>query len=179
MHGLDGLASRTIFLVRKPDVKDATTILEYMRRVGAETDFLFLDENGIPGVDIEGEVAYIENVLELINTSMYLGFVGEELVSLCEIRAGIRPRNAHNATIAITVLKQFWNLGIGKTLMQEMVDFARSTNVLENLTLDVRADNTRAVILYERFGFKVVGRYTRYMKIRGEYFDVLLMELRL
>lgn len=167
------------FLLRPPALEDAAALIAYLKRVGGETDFLLADENGIPGLDLDAERCFIQTTLSLPGTAMFLGFVGNELVSVCDVRAGGRPRTAHNGTLAISVLKAYWGLGIGAILMREMIDFARASNLLNHLRLEVRCDNTRAIALYERFGFSKCGRSTGHIQVRGEYFDELTMELLL
>lgn len=167
------------FILRHPTPDDAALMIEHPKRVGAETDFLLCDENGIPGLTVEKERDFIQNTLSLPGTAMFLGFIGEELVSLCDVRAGTNPRTAHNGRIAISILRDYWHLGIGGILMQAMIDFARACDTLEHLLLEVRADNARAIALYERYGFRQCGRSTRHIQVRGEYFDELSMELLL
>ena len=62
--------------------------------------------------------------------------------------------------------------------MEALIGFARNRG-LEVLQLDVRADNRRAVALYESLGFEKLGLYRRFFKINGEYFDALSMTLQL
>ena len=44
-------------------------------------------------------------------------------------------------------------------------------------TLEVRADNAAAVYVYEKLGFRTVGRLERFFRINGQYHAALLMEL--
>ena len=44
-------------------------------------------------------------------------------------------------------------------------------------TLEVRADNAAAVHVYEKLGFRTVGRLERFFRINGQYHAALLMEL--
>ena len=62
--------------------------------------------------------------------------------------------------------------------MQALIDAAKASGT-ELINLEVRADNSRAIRLYERFGFKRVGVSPAYMKIGGEYADAVLMYLDL
>lgn len=173
------LSDGRVLTLRPPTLEDAAMLVEYPKRVGAETDFLYCDENGIAGLTLEGERDYIQTTLDMPCTKMFLGFVDGELVSVSDIRALGRPRIAHNGELAISVVRDFWRLGVGSILMREMIDFARGTGTLENLCLSARADNARAIALYTRFGFRPCGRYARRICVRGEYFDELLMELKL
>ncbi|WP_299564061.1 ribosomal protein S18-alanine N-acetyltransferase [uncultured Mycolicibacterium sp.] len=53
--------------------------------------------------------------------------------------------------------------GIGRRLMQAMLDFAAGGVVF----LEVRTDNAPAIALYERFGFTIVGLRKRYYRRSG------------
>jgi len=46
---------------------------------------------------------------------------------------------------------------------------------VEQATLAVEASNARAIKLYERHGFRVIGRFPRALKIDGIYYDELEM----
>ncbi len=169
---------RTLTL-REPAIDDAALLLNYPKIVGAETDFLLCDENGIDGLTLEGEEQWIKGTLEAPNTKMFLGFVGGELVALFDVRAAARGRIAHNGGIAISIKRDYWGLGIGSIAMQAMIDFARSTNFLRNLTLELREGNERAMALYKRFGFVEIGRHKERINVRGTYYDEILMDLKL
>ena len=77
------------------------------------------------------------------------------------------------------MVKAEWNSGIGSELMQKLIDYARE-NGLELIYLEVREDNSRAIHLYEKFGFKKVGTLPAYFKIGKEYidFDSMVLDLR-
>ncbi len=169
---------RTMIL-RDPAVEDAPSMLAYTKIVGGETDFLLMDENGIEGLTLEGEADWVRNTLAAPNTKMFLGFVGDELVCLCDVRAAVRKRVAHVGGIAISVKRAFWRLGVGSIAMQAMIDYAKSTGTLRTLSLEVREGNERAIALYQRFGFVEVGRHSARINVRGTYYDEILMDLDL
>ena len=86
---------------------------------------------------------------------------------------------SHRAELGLTVVKAEWNSGIGSELMQKLIDYARE-NALELIYLEVRGDNSRAIHLYKKFGFKKVGTLPAYFKIGEEYidFDSMVLDLR-
>jgi len=169
---------RTLTL-RDPRLEDAQELMDFLKTVGGETDFLLCDENGIEGLTLEGERDWIRATLAAPNTKMFVGAVDGEIVLVCDVRAFGRRRIAHNADIAISVKRACWHLGVGGIAMQAMIDFARGTGALRTLSLEVRADNERAIALYHRYGFVEVGRHKDRFQVRGAYFDELLMDLDL
>ena len=169
---------RTLIL-RDPTLSDAQEMIDYLKTVGGETDFLLADENGIEGLTREGEEGWITSTLEAANTKMFVGTIDGEIVLICDVRAAERPRIAHVGGLAISIKRAYWHLGIGSIAMQAMIDFAKSTNFLRTLSLEVHAENERAIALYRRFGFVEVGRHKARINVRGIYYDEILMDLDL
>ena len=169
---------RTLIL-RDPTLDDAEELLNYLKIVGGETDFLLADENGIDGLTLEGERDWITGTLNAPNTKMFLGVLDGEIVLVCDVRAAGRKRIAHVGGVAISIKRAYWHLGIGSIAMQAMIDFARSTNVLRSLSLEVHAENSRAIALYRRFGFVEVGRHKGRIHVGERYYDEILMDLDL
>ena len=169
---------RTLIL-RDPTLDDAQEMVDYLKIVGGETDFLLCDENGIDGLTLEGEREWITATLSAPNTKMFVGTVDGEIVLVCDVRAAARKRVSHSAEVAISIKRSCWHIGVGSIAMQTMIDFARSTGELRQLSLEVREGNERAIALYRRFGFVEVGRHKGRIQIHGEYFDEILMDLDL
>ena len=169
---------RTLIL-RDPTLDDAQEMVDYLKIVGGETDFLLADENGIEGLTLEGEKDWITGTLSAPNTKMFVGTIDGEIVLVCDVRAAGRPRIAHVGGVAISIKRDYWRLGIGSIAMQAMIDFARGTNFLRTLSLEVREGNERAIALYKRFGFVEIGRHKARINVRGTYYDEILMDLDL
>lgn len=79
--------------------------------------------------------------------------------------------------MGISVLKEYWNCGIGTRLLNSILDFAKNTAKSEIVSLEVRSDNIAAIHLYEKFGFKKIGTFKGFFKINGELIDYDIMEL--
>lgn len=74
------------------------------------------------------------------------------------------------------VLSQFQGRGIGRALLQKMIDDVREGGA-KVVTLEVRENNISARHLYESFGFEVVSVRKRYYTDTGE--AAILMNLTL
>ncbi|MCE5236274.1 MAG: GNAT family N-acetyltransferase [Eubacteriales bacterium] len=163
-------------VISRPQKGDAAEMIEYLKRVGGETDYLLMDENGIPGLTVEAEARFLEQNLTLTAGGVFCVHIGGELAATFSIEPHPRERMKHIARLGITVLKKYWHIGAGSAIMQFILDFSRETNTLKSLWLEVRADNVRAIALYERFGFRTLGSYTNAVCVNGAYFDQLAME---
>ena len=69
--------------------------------------------------------------------------------------------------------------GVGRALIQTVIDRARALPGLEQINLTVVASNERAIRLYASFGFLSFSREERAIKYEGRYFDELTMAFRL
>lgn len=157
---------------------DAEEILNYTKIIGGESDFITFGPEGVP-YTLEEEKKMLSKYNEQSLYPMFIGRIEGEVVTLANLGGTDRERLRHNAEIGISVIKKYWNQGVGKAMMQVLIEHAKATKIIENIYLKVRSDNHNAIHLYEAFGFKTMGTYPRQMKIKNEYFDTLLMALLL
>ena len=68
--------------------------------------------------------------------------------------------------------------GAAPALMEAILAFAKE-NGFEQLNLEVRSSNARAIRLYEKYGFRKLCTFPHFFKINGEYIDFDLMNLEL
>ena len=165
------------FIIREAVVDDAAPFLEFLDLVGAETDNLTFGAEGFP-FNEEQERAYIKNMHENEHSVTLLALKDGRIIGDASI-SGLSRRMSHRANLGISVLRDFWHIGVGSALLQGIVDYAKAHGV-EIIDLEVRCDNTRAISLYERFGFKRIGTYPAFYKINEEYvdFDIMYLDLR-
>ena len=57
--------------------------------------------------------------------------------------------------LKVTAAPKFRNMGVGKILLTDIVDFSRRKHI-EKIILEVRASNIPAIKLYTSFGFKKI-----------------------
>ena len=86
-------------------------------------------------------------------------------------------RCAHWGTFAMAVRPGWRSLGIGNALLTCLLEWAAGMPGIEKVTLAVRADNHRAIALYEKHGFVQSGYLKNYLKMEdGTYIDDITME---
>jgi len=156
--------------------EDAIAMLDYLRQVGSESDFLLFGPEGVP-MTIEQEAKFLSEVNTTPLARMLVVKDGEKIIANGYIHSGSRERSRHKAELAISVLKEYWGQGIGSRLMTAMIDFAKSTKVVETVYLEVASENVRAIRLYEKIGFVRYGICKKAAKVDGRYFDWDLMRL--
>ncbi|AEV31025.1 acetyltransferase, ribosomal protein N-acetylase [Sphaerochaeta pleomorpha str. Grapes] len=163
--------------VREATKEDAALILPFMATVGGESDNLVTDEKGLP-FSLGQEEAYLQHKQGSKNNIQLLAFEGNVLVGSAGCDTSSRQRICHGGEIGISVLKAYWNKGVGTLLLSNLVQWARNSETgLRKLSLTVRADNVRAIALYKRFGFVEEGKVKRLLQINGVFYDGITMVL--
>ena len=169
-----GVKSGQTLMLRRPTEDDAEKMIEYLNIVGGESDNLLFGENEF-NLSIEEEREYINNSNNKSNL-MIIGIIDNDIVCIGQIRKLTRKRIAHNSEIAISVKKDYWGIGIGSSIMEELIGFAK-TNDIKIISLGVREKNNKAINLYKKYGFKEVGVHKNYFNINGVFYDEILMDL--
>ncbi len=157
---------------------DAEEILEYLKTVGGESDNLTFGSEGI-GIPLEKEKKYIKSMIEDNASGLFVGKINGKIVSVAGIDTNSKKRLSHNAEIGISVMKEHWNKGIGKNMMEFIINFARIAHTIKNLTLEVKVDNVNAIKLYKNLGFKEIGRFKDRFFIEDKYYDSIIMEFQI
>ena len=166
-------------LVRNAVASDARALWETMRRTHSETDYLlsYPDEQG---TDEEREARLLEETERSGNEVELVAILDGRIVGSAGVAAaGSRRKVAHRARFGISVLQEYWGMGIGRVLMESCIDCARRAGYTQ-LELDVVADNERAMSLYRRAGFEEYGRNPRgYRSMAAGYQELVHMKLEL
>ena len=116
---------------------------------------------GLPGkrksYTIEREQSILRTSSESPDNLMITCFLDKKIAGNCSImfRTGMKDR--HRATIAIALLRDYWNLGIGTRMFQELIGIAKEREDVRQIELDFIEGNIRARALYEKMGFRITG----------------------
>lgn len=164
-------------IYREARPEDACALLDYLKTVGGESDNLTFGATGLP-LSEEQAKKFLSNLQTSPHSRMLLAFDRNAIVGNASIDGNGNPRFRHRCNLAIAVRKDHWGQGIGSSLMQRQIDFARETGA-EVISLEVRSDNHRAIALYRKFGFEKFGTFRNFFKIDGMYFDADYMNLYL
>jgi RimJ/RimL family protein N-acetyltransferase len=81
----------------------------------------------------------------------------------------------HELRIVIGLREQYTGQGIGTRLFTALETWARTTDV-RRLHLTVETDNARALALYHKMGFTVIGHIRHAVQIKGQWLDDYVME---
>lgn len=164
--------------LRRAEPRDAEQLLTYLNQVAGESENITFGP-GEFGLSVEEERAFLQQAVEL-PTSLYLiAEIAGEIVGTLTFSTGKRPRLQHAGEFGMSVLRGYWNLGIGSGLLAYLIEWARQTGTIRKINLRVRVDNLPAIHVYEKYGFVREGRVTREFYLHGQFVDVYVMGLQL
>ena len=144
-------------ILRSPDENDAAEMLQMRIQAAGESDFLMMYPEEFAGLTPETQAEFIKGTVKSENTLMLTAFVDGKLAGNCSVSFNNRIKTRHRGEIGLGILKEYWGLGIGSIMFDEMIKAAQSRNGVTQLELDVFERNQRALALYEKFGFEIVA----------------------
>jgi len=143
-------------ILRGPRISDAKALLDHLERTCEETDFLSSYPEEYACMSIESEEKWIRSHLASPHALVICCEIDGKIVATCDLRFNGSIKSAHRVALGITVRKQFWNIGIGSALFEEMINASRARGVMI-MELNFTEGNDRARHLYEKFGFNIVS----------------------
>lgn len=165
--------------IRNATYEDGQQVSELYARVHDETDYLlaYSDEHAF---DVEGESEFLKGREESSKDIMLLAVVDGKIVANAGISGiGNKDKVKHRAEFGISVLKEYWGLGIGRNLMNVCVECAKKAGY-KQLELEVVADNAKACKMYKSAGFVEFGRNPKgFLSRYSGYQEVVSMRLEL
>lgn len=159
--------------IRPVALEDAKEINDLRRMTGVMENIL-----GLPSETVQDSMNYLQRldggshqfvavVMENDSVGMVVGTVGLQVDPI--------PRKSHCASLGIMVHKEYQGMGIGKKLMEAVIDLADNWLMLKRLELEVFVDNEKAIALYKQMGFEKEGIRRKAAIRNGIYADELIM----
>lgn len=164
------------FQIEPARPEDAEALLAYMKQIGGESDNLTFGAEGLP-ITAEQERVYLQSMLDSEDDTQLIVRQGGAIIADASMQRFHR-RMSHRAEVGISVVKEYWGMGIGSALMEAIISFAKEHGIRQ-LNLEVRSDNERAIRLYEKFGFQKLVTFPAFFRIDGRDVDFDLMNLDL
>ncbi len=107
----------------------------------------------------------------------FVARVNGRIIGWCDIvPLNDRHINKHIGVLAIGLLPEFRGKGIGRRLMQVVIEKAKMQG-LTRIELTVREENENAIALYKKLGFEIEGLKRNAAKIDGVYENSYMMAL--
>ncbi len=131
---------------------DAAQLLALLAQLGRESNTFTVDD-GIEELSETDEAEQIERISGTTTNVIFVAVLGDRLIGVSTVQAST-DFSAAQGEVGVAVLKEFWGMGLGTALVEEILDWARNYSSLERLVLTVQLRNTRAAKLYQHLGFE-------------------------
>lgn len=160
--------------IREIQVDDAEDMVEYLKIVMGESDFM----NSYPDeitMTIEEEEKMIEGFNKSNTTLMIVVEMDGRIIASGTIIRLSKKKMHHRGNVALAVLKEFWNLGIGKKILICLEGYAMELG-LSQIELDYYSGNKKARVLYDKIGFVETGKTPNAIILKdGRAYDSIKM----
>ena len=166
-------------LLRSACEDDAEEMFKFIVKASGETNYLTSYPEEWADFTIEQEKATIRKKYLDQNELMIACFVNGKIAGNCAISFQSRLKVRHRASVAIAVLQEYWSLGIGTRMFEELIQIAKKRDGVRQVELEFMEGNNRARSLYEKMGFRITGVKTDAMRMKDGTFvnEYMMMKL--
>lgn len=160
--------------LREAIKEDAQNIVDFYNLVGAETTYLSFGADEYK-VSLEQQESMIESTNSSDNNFMILALVDKKIIGIGTISSNQKKKGKHVGILGIVITEKYCDLGLGKIMMDYLINWCRNNNITTKISLSVREDNPRAIALYKKCGFEVEGVLKNETYIDGKFFNIVCM----
>lgn len=162
--------------IRPAEPSDAAALVELAAEVGSEDGAWLLTRDA--GRSAVAEKRYLRAVRRHPDAAVFVVEAEGAIVGRLSLARDVHPASRHVADLGLMIALPHRRRGIGRTLLERAVVWARASGVTK-LELHVFPWNEPAIRLYESFGFEREG-YRKGQYVRdGEPVDAILMAYHL
>ena len=124
-------------LIREAEAQDASAVIALLDQIGQETSFTSLDENGIAMSESEMQ-HFLDKQAQSDNQITLLAFLNDELVGIINTTAESTSASPSYWRVSFLGIKKklTGGNGLGSILMEETIEWAKSSGVFDVLQFD-------------------------------------------
>ena len=162
------------FLVREALPEDAGQVLSYTKEILADSPYLITTPEEFK--QTEGQQQ--EWLAEMSEDANKLALVAEqdgEIIGFLDFHNGNRIRNRHQGSFGMSVKREYRSNGVGKALLNVLLEWAQENSTIEKISLEVFSENAGAIALYKNAGFDMEGIKRKSVKTDAGYCNLFLM----
>lgn len=162
-------------LVRTGEIDDAQQVLDIQRETILENDYLISVPEEFDKTIVE-QKKWMQELIENERKTIIVAEINNNVVGWIVFQTPTRIRLSHTGSFGMMVNRGYREIGIGKMLVKELLNWAEDNPLIEKVSLGVFSTNQRAIRLYKRFGFEEEGRKIKEIKMNeNNYADDVLM----
>jgi len=161
--------------IRIGQLDDAKALLDIKRDVISENAY-WIPTTDEFNMTVTQQRDSIQKVLENEREIIIIAEVNGIVVGWLEFESQTLKKISHTGSFGIMIHKDYRGMGIGRMLVNELLDWAEKNSFIEKVSLGVFSTNHRAISLYKSMGFEEEGRKIKEIRMNeNEYIDDILM----
>jgi len=164
--------------VRIAGLDDSQKLLDLKRSYIKNTKTIPMKLDEYPN-DLKNELSLIAEYINSQNSILLVAEFNSELIGNIDLTGSKRSKMFHTAMIGMGIKEKWRNQGLGRILIESVIEWAKENSEIELIWLDVYASNELGYNLYKNTGFKVSGIIKGFFKEGTEYKDKIQMYQRI
>lgn len=164
-------------VIREATIDDAPVFQAFVAELFGESLNVLYDQPEVPTVRYQAGL--ISRLCSHPASCLLLAFHDKQLAGVLDLHGFQKTQREHCAVFGMSVAKVFRNQGVGRALVEEMLHFAESNELLGRIELEVFETNIAAIHLYESMQFRHEGRKRAAVRVNDRHIDILCMALLL
>lgn len=166
-------------LIREGTQNDAEALIVTMKNILQDAPYLLLHEDEF-NLTVEEEINWLKRFDFSPNSLFLTPVYNGEIIGTLGIEGNNMQKVKHTALIGLSLKKEWQGIGLGQKLMETALKWAENNTLLELILLEVFSENTAAIALYKKLGFKETGRQPGFFKsAENKYCDNITMCLKI
>jgi RimJ/RimL family protein N-acetyltransferase len=163
-------------IIRKAEAGDAASLVHLAEAVGSEDEGWLIADGRWRSVSEERR--YLKAIRRHSYSAVLVAESDDRIVGRLSIGRDTHPASEHVADVGLMVADGYRRRGIGRALMEAAEAWALDVGV-RKIELHVFPHNAAALALYQRLGYREVGRRSGHFRRSDGFVDAILMEKEL
>ena len=169
------LRNGEILTITSPTLDDAQQLADYANTIRYESRFITMSEEDELSTKTSQE-KWVQSTLNNNRSVIFSAKINNKLVGSGNLGPkSNKARLTHRCDMGVSVLKEYWGLGIASEIMKVIIEKAKEIG-FEQIELQVVEENAPARHLYKKFGFYETGINHGMKYADGTYAKLILMQ---
>ena len=161
-----------IIIFRYPKKGDAEKLMNHMNTTIHDKEYLAKQKKITKQESVKLLREIIKDVRKAKNIHILIEMDGK-IAGYSSVTVNELDAAKHTAKIHISIFKKIRDMGIGTKLIKTLIEHSKLLKI-KILQINVFELNKRAIHVYEKIGFKCVGRIPKGRNHYGKYCDLLI-----
>ncbi len=152
--------------ISSPTDEDAQGLIDLLKQNAFDTIFVMPYPEECDDITPEKERAIFERNNKSDNEFTLIARDEDKVIGCSHVSFGSNIKTRHRCFITIQIMKDYWGVGLGTKIFQEIINVAYERKEITQMELSFIEGNDRAKALYEKMGFVIVGKKPNAIKLK-------------